>query len=240
MTEPAAIPAPRPGRRWRRRFLFLLLIALVAGGTLLWTLWRSKPTYWQILDPASPAVQSEAAEIERQLPTLLTRVRPDEPTWTLEVSQTQINAWLSARLPQWLSNQGVNSQVTGSVRNPMVAIFPDRIEIAAEVNPLGREQVVRALFRPDYGNPQAAAIRFHRLMGGRLPLPSSWLADQVLARLDHRHEEARSLVERIVVKGEPWLLVQPVDRHRQVRVVDLRLETGRLVLTCRTELKPPR
>lgn len=81
-------------------FIFASLVVLAAAG---YVLSNRLPSWW--VDPAllaaDPASELRGGELEQQLAASVSKVRPQGASWAMRIRQTDVNAWIAARLPQW-------------------------------------------------------------------------------------------------------------------------------------------
>lgn len=97
-------PAGVPRARWRRKaFLaMLVLVAMAAGGV---ALARRVPAWWSPPARDAAGALDTARALEQGIASETTRVRgPGAQAWRVRVRAADVNAWLGARLPQWLEH----------------------------------------------------------------------------------------------------------------------------------------
>ncbi|MBC7835087.1 MAG: hypothetical protein H7Y88_08290 [Phycisphaerales bacterium] len=257
-------PMAKAPRRWRRRlvrtgllFAFVLSVALAGS----WWLARTEPGWWPDLEPADAEVASLAGAVEKGAAAELQNVRPtssgsSEP-WTVYLTTEEANAWLCARLPQWLANQSRSFRWPGELGSVQIDFREGVIAVGAEVsvsrlgaeggrggsagNGRGTPQIVSALFEPSVDASGALWLRTRRVHLGRLPVPTSWalgggasVAEGLARALKQSPETARvldALSGRAPIASET--IIRLAD-GRRVRVQQIRSEEGRLVVTCST------
>jgi uncharacterized protein YpmS len=225
-------------RRWRVVVLTVTLLILAAIAVPGWLV-RSTPAYWRPVDVADPQVTARAEEVESRIATQTTSVRPADESWTLELTEEQVNAWLATRLRQWLANQGVDQEARDLVPHAMMNFADQRIELAAELKLKGISQVVRLRYRPQAVTDEPSRLKLESVYAGRMRIPLEMIVEQVRARIGGADAEDAAEVIAALRSIE---LVLPLDDGRTVTVTDVQVSPGRAVLTCRTQLpqRPPR
>lgn len=132
MTATAELPIKsEPNRRggclWRgiKVILITLLIFIVIIAALLawgWNRLTSLPEWWSPADAKSPAVVTQAAQFENWVVKETHTVRPlSQRDFILQLNESDVNAWLAARLGPWARN-----------RNPADVL--GRQDILSEIN----------------------------------------------------------------------------------------------------------
>lgn len=177
-----------------------------------------------------------AERVEAAVASQTTAVRPAQELWALELTQEQINAWLAARLPLWLANQGVDRQVVEAVRRAMVQIGSRQVELAAELRFQGSAQIVRLVYRPMIVENQPVRLQLHAAYLGRLRVPMHLLVERVAGGM--AGAEAHEVAE-VIATLRSIEVQSPVDDHRWVAAMGVELSDGRAVLTCRTVRRDP-
>jgi hypothetical protein len=215
-------PSPTPRRRWllwtAAGLLLSLVLLLLVGGWL----WSSLPAYWAPLAADDPAIQSNARRFETQL--INTAHHKAKGDWSITITQDQMNQWLAARLPQWLANQN-HPLAEQPMPKAMVAFFSDRLELAFDATPFGHDQVFRLVYTPvkqDEGDTTQLALT--GLYGGRLPLPTATALNMVAE--NNGREVADTLAQ--------FDLATQLADGRMIRVVNVQLHDGKIVLNCQT------
>ena len=152
----------------------------------------------------------------------------------MELTEDQANAWLAARLPMWLANQGVDQQVLDAIPQVMAQVTEGRVELAAELRLNGTTQIIRLAYRPrpPTGTPGVEGEPIHLdldgVYAGRLPVPMDALIAQLRQHIGERDADETAAAVRSIE------LDIPVDDGRRMTVIDVQLTDGRAVLTCRT------
>lgn len=123
---------------WRRGLLLLAAAAMLGGLFLLVRQVRRPPAWWA--PPAATAETAErAASIEQSLAAAFSRVRAEGETWTLRVTEGELNAWLAERLPRWIESGflGEAPPWPPSLGVVQVHLGGGRVEVAVELLDLG-------------------------------------------------------------------------------------------------------
>ena len=111
----------------RLRRVVLALILLVAFlGVFAYFLMRTAPDWYQPPSADDPEIADLAATVEYRIVEELQRIRDttDPKPWTVRVREEQVNAWLVARLPEWLMHEHGESW-PDDLRAPQIHIHPD-------------------------------------------------------------------------------------------------------------------
>jgi hypothetical protein len=211
-------------------FLGLLVIAVAPLGAVGW-MCSAEPCFWQTVDSKDPEVQREAEQVERSVSSKLTRVRPDEKTWKLRLSEAQINRWLATRLPKWLENRGVKSEVLEKIHHPIFEAKDGLLRLAAEVSVSALFGVVQVGFEPrGLDNDRPVRLKLTEARIGRLPISVDLLTKALsngFGVSKKRGRRYRRMLDSIEMK-------LPLGDGRRVDVVGLEPREDGLVLNCRT------
>jgi hypothetical protein len=193
----------------------LATLAAVAVAAVAAALARRPPSWWAPLPRDAPGALDTARALEQGIAGETTRVRgPGEAAWSVRVRAADLNAWLAARLPQWLEFDRSLPWPEG-VKAVQVAIEPGGAVLAADWNGF----VVSTRWRIDPGAEGApATLRAVGTSVGSLPLPfgggvGAWFVPE-LAR--------------------PLPLFAPLGDGRTVSVVGAELADGEAILDCVT------
>ena len=217
MTAEAGAPAGGlPGGRPRRhRRAFLAMLAAVALAALAVALARRAPSWWSPVARDAPGALDVARALEQGIAAETTRVRAEgEREWSVRVRAADLNAWLAARLPQWLEFDRSLPWPEG-VKAVQVALDPGGVALAADWNGF----VVTTRWAIDPGAAGApATLRAAGTSVGTLPVPfaagvGAWFVPE-LAR--------------------PLPLAAPLVDGRTVSVLDVELADGEAIVDCAT------
>lgn len=265
LVERARSWRPRPPRmpspRLRRIFLIgaTIFISVVAVLVLLGiSLTNARPQWWRSVNAADPRTIALAEEIESAVTRQLSLQRETDTTpsapggpqwrsreWSVAISASDANAWLNARLPQWLANRADEIRWPREIAEVQVDFNDGKVAVGARVVASGREQVLSATLvpeiRPD-GTLWTSATWLH---AGQLPVPASWIiarlldpARSVLPEEVRDIPEAREMFQAF--DGQGPLIATPIVKlgdGRRVRLLKILPRDGRLEITCRTEWK---
>ena len=232
----------------RKRCLAALIVVVVvgAGGLVLWRMFTTAPAWWAPPAPRDERTTRLAERVEYRLAEEAHRIRSDESPWWLEIRQDQVNAWLAARLPEWIAHaHGV--EWPAQLGLPQVNIEPDRISIGIEVDRGPRWVVAHLTPRITEAGlvlgVRGVSVGRVRIPGGSMEAILDRLGDSA-PRDGADDPDLRAIVELLTGERvlEPGL---ELSDGRRVRVLDLRLGDGLLLLQCRTAKKtgpgrPPR
>ncbi len=91
----------------RRTILSLFILLGIVSGIILFLrhLQNQPPPWFNPPNPADPAVVELAETVEYRLLEELQKIRPPGEPWSLRIREPQINAWLAARLPDWIAHE---------------------------------------------------------------------------------------------------------------------------------------
>ena len=212
-------PAGRDRRRAvRRAFLAMLavvaLLAAAVGAARRAPAWWSEPSPW----PSEDAALETARSLEQGIASETTRVRAKgSEEWSVRVRAADLNAWLAARLPQWLEHDRSLPWPDG-VERVRVAIDADGLALAADWNGF----VVTTRWRVDSGEGGApATLRAAGSSVGSLPVPfasgvGAWFVPEL---------------------GRPLALRARLGDGRSVTVSDVEFSGGEAIVDCRTDVR---
>lgn len=257
-SEARAHPQPAAGEPsaavWRRTPRPVRIALIAAAGALAlivagagWTLAATSrdPAWWDgATAQAGPAdaARDLAERVEQGVVRELHRWREPGETWTVALTEEQANAWAIDRLPKWIANQ----ERWGGDAPPTVRIrFGDDI-VTIGVRPDGWTHILSIGIRPAIDPDGALRIPARWAAVGRMRLPGAFVrsqAESALERWPERREAAEHLVGALV--GAAPLDTEPMfdlGDGRLVRIVDVRIEPGRALITCVTErdgVQPP-
>ena len=108
-------------RATRRILVTLLLVTLVVALTL-WRMTWMAPGWWAPPDPTDERAAALADGFEYGLIEQAHKIRPSGEPWRIEVTDRQVNAWLSGRLEAWIAHahelHWPQQLGTGQLRDP--------------------------------------------------------------------------------------------------------------------------
>jgi len=216
--------------------LGLVLLLAIAGGYA-WWLSQQRPEWWHEV-PLDEPTQVQAEQVENTVVSELSRARPAEAPgpyrsreWQLEVSEEEANAWLATRLKGWVANR--DGHWPQAIDGVQVALEPGQVRVGIHLVQGGFDRVVTVTGLPEIRDG-GVWLNISGMALGGLPLPREFLLDQFgsMVRGDSTDDILAAL------EGQRPALDRPVielDNGRLVRITGVRVDAGRLVLTCRTE-----
>lgn len=238
-------------RRQRlRRLLFrAILVAVVfvilvgAAGYLVITREVSRsPDWWRPPSSTDPATLESARAVENGVTTVLHQQRPDDAAWTMLLTESDVNAWLAARLKNWVRNQRDDFVWPSEVKEVLIHLEPGVLRVGIEIERRGAVIICSASLTPrvdEDGSLWISATAFHI---GTLPVPARWALRaaesplrEVMPTSIGDSPESGSILSALLGAGA--LSREPVLRlsdGRRVRIVEIRVEEGRLLVTCRS------
>ena len=200
--------------------LWTVAVATAAGFVGLGSALLATPSAYSPVDPASPEARRLGESTENAFARELSRVRPaaaDAPAgeyasapWEFTVDESQINAWLGARLPQWLVSR--NAAMPAGLSSPAVRVEAGRLTIAATYDTVVGDVVLSRAIEVHGGSPPRLTPR--ELRAGKVAVPF----------------EALSLDRWLEHVAKPIRL----EDGRAVEIVSLEARDAALVVRCRT------
>ena len=213
-----------------------------------WTLSRAAPTWWRQINRADASITERAELIEQDAANRLYRIRPAAPgapadeayrssEWSVALSDDDASAWLTSRLPKWLAGQEDLPTWPSDFSQLQVRFEGGLVRVGIRHSGEGDPRVYSAAFTPRIDDDGAIWLDTDSVKIGRLPVPSGWIIADARARLADEGDETNAGFFAILA-GDAPVAHNPVirlDEARQVRLMDLAVRDGKLVLTCRTE-----
>jgi hypothetical protein len=191
----------------------------IAIGVLAWLSWQPQSWYFPP-DFSNPEVAKLADRAEYRLNEEFHKIRNEDDTWRLRITDEALNAWLSGRLEGWLTHdQEIN--IPEELQGMQVHATPTGLWVAAMVDMDGywpRPVAVQLWISIDDG---MAAISLKSVRLGKVPIPIS-VFEQVIKEMQQKTENIASVV--------------PLMDDREVQIRGITFEEGALVLTCQTHL----
>lgn len=220
--------------RWRRVMAVTVVLAL---GVIALVWWLSRvPPAWYAPPPLDQQTIALADRAEYRLVQEAQKIRaPDQDVWTLRIRQEQINAWLAARLEQWIEHEG--QRWPEQLGTPQVSIQSHAISIALPLHGRSRTRFIVANIHPLIEDG-TLRLELDRVALGRVSLPGEPLAN-LLEMLGEAAPEALTVPQ--ITTAIDWLrrrdAIDPVidlADDRRVRIVDVHLDDGWMDITART------
>lgn len=214
----------------------LLIAAVVVLAVTGVSLTRGTPRWW---DDAARGDEALALAFENAVLTQLSAVRPSEEgrtdrsaPWRVALSEADINAWLTHRLPGWLANQNEAFEWPRRVREIRAACENGSVHIGVQID----GSLVSIEASPQFDQRGALWLMVRAVRLGRLQLPASWVLSGVVPREALQQPEVREAID--MAMGRRPLMpeaVFPVDEARRVRLLELEPRRDRLDVAARTE-----
>jgi hypothetical protein len=223
-------------RRRRRRWIAVLVLLVVALLALRqWS--RMDPSWYDPPNPADEQVTQLADRVEYRLLEEAQKIRPESDAWTLRVREEQINAWLAARLPEWLAHEQDVDWPEG-LGMPQMHLSDGRVTVAVDAGERSGGRVVSIRLAPRLEDHRLY-LRLDGLGLGRIPLPGD--PSKRLIELARTLAEETSLerpeVDQVlaIMNGEQALdpIVDLAD-GRRVRLTGISIGRRFVDVTCRT------
>lgn len=268
----AAAPVARrfPPRRIAVAAGFTLVAIATAAVLIALALTQESPRWWVSIDAHDPAAVELARLVENGVTTALTKVRPDPappapgeaalpaPSWKVFITTDQANAWLAARLRQWLADKSADGSAHFNWPpevDQVAVMFEDGvIHIGARVlrrGPSGtvlsgeKPQTIAAAVRPELRPDGSLWFTAQSIQIGRLGVPASWVigsAAKARRRVGEVSAELAGMpqTQRVLaaLKGERPVVSRATMKladGRRVRILAIEPADGRVVITCQTE-----
>ncbi len=223
-----------------KRFLVLMLVLgvlLATGLFVVWMLTRTPPGWYAPPDPRAAATIELADTVEFRMLEELQKIRPEPEPWSLLVRDTQVNAWLAAKLQGWIAHREDLTWPEG-VDLPQVRFESDSVSLALSMRALGSDTVVVTRLHPRFEDGKLF-VDIDRYAVGQLSMPGE-SSDRIAALIDGYLQEAAAedpdadMILKLL-RGEQGIdPVLDLADDRRVRVTDIELQSGTLVMTART------
>lgn len=115
--------------RWLRRIVISLVLTAIVATVAIVALRRTfGPPEWYA-PPAGVEAEALAEQVEYRVVEVMQQVRDPREPWTVRVTDAQANAWLSARLPEWVRQQGAEAWPP-ALRAPQVRCADGELTLA--------------------------------------------------------------------------------------------------------------
>lgn len=222
--------------KWRRLFA-VCFVLMVIGALVVWRLTRTPPHWYAPPNANDAAVVDLADQVEYRLLEEFQKIRDTPEPWRLRIREEQINAWLATRLMDWIAH---HEDLTWpeDLDLPQIRFQPDGISLAVSIEALGGNTVVVTRVMPHFDGGDLFVELDHYSVG-RLSLPGE--STNHLAKLIDRYagstamdDPGAQLLVRLF-KGEERIdPVLTLADSRRVRLTNLQLESGSVVLTAHT------
>lgn len=260
--DPPLMPSPirsmLTSTRFKKAVLCVGVIFVLAGSGLAAAgvaLTRAVPVWWRAVSKEDPQTIQVAESLENEAISELSLIRQTDPTydgsgpwrsdaWEMELQAAEANAWLNARLPKWLANRQ-QVQWPDEVREVQVEFRSDQIMVGARVGSDGQDHILSVTLEPELAADGSIWMRARWVHIGRLAIPASWVLSKTdtnsrgylpdrLRQWPETVDMLRAFAGQMPLREDSLL---GLGDGRCVRLLDVVPQHGRLVLTCRTELK---
>lgn len=163
----------------KRFLLFLFLLLLILGGVAGGLYWSSAqvPEFYQaaLQQQIEPEVrQQEAKEFVQHSMQIVNDVRNQEPLWSQEFSEQEVNAWLAEEL-----HQKYNEWVPKGITDPRVHFAKDQVEIGFHLALKKWSGIISLKFKPWLLKENRLVLELEHARAGLLPIP----IDEAITRL---------------------------------------------------------
>ena len=223
--------------RWLVRILVISLLLMLALVLVVWAEGRHVPAWYQPPDATSAQVASTADGLEMRMMEQTHRIRPDDETWPLSLSEEAMNAWLATRLRAWIAHeQGV--EWPEHLGTPQVHVGDDVVSLALPVGAEpDRRRVIVARVAPVLDDA-GLTLRLETLQLGRLSLPGDPMEALLGLLEEHGLSEDDAITPGRLVSlltgTEPLEPVLELGDGRRVELTELSCRAGVIDLKGRT------
>ncbi|MCK4872475.1 MAG: hypothetical protein KAS72_07095 [Phycisphaerales bacterium] len=213
-----------------------IILVLTIASLCAWVLARATPRWWRTIDPNSQETKQIAENIERGFTSLLSQSRPRDTVWAFRVTASQANAWLNTRLPLWLANLDEPVQWPASLRQVQVNFDEGVIRIGALVRDDQGERIIAASVEPrlEAGRFACPAVS---VGAGQLDLPAGLLLPKIRRSMPDDVATAPFVEQLFALLADERTTdaVIKLEDDRRIHMLDIKLQDGALIVTCRTE-----
>jgi hypothetical protein len=228
-------------RRGRRRrilgSLLVLCMIFIGGAAWVWSRARLAPTWYVPPDPADEQVAELAERVEYGVVEEFHRIREEPEPWTVRFREQQLNAWLAARMPEWIAHEQ-NFAWPEELGTPQIHVDGEHVNVAIEVRTNGSSRVVTARVTPEIVGDRLH-IRLDRVGLGRVAMPGE-PAERLVKLVEEispntvLSDAATKRVFDILSGREPLDAIVELSDGRRVELVGFRIENGIVDVTSRT------
>lgn len=199
---------------------------------------RESPTWWRTVDPSNPTVVELAERVEQAVVSSMHRARPLGEPWTVAVTAPQANAWLNVKLPRWVRSR--NAHWPDQIGDVQTHFGDGKISVGVKIGSGAADQIVAATVNPRLSEDGSLWLSQPSTNAGRLDIPAgwtiarlqSWLPPEIRER-DMTGRMLDALRQRGPVLPSTWV---DLEDGRRIKLLDVRVEHERLLLTCVTEI----
>ena len=194
------------------------------------------PVWWSPPDANAPETVALATRFERRINNRMMELRDEEERWLLDVTDEEASSWFASRLPGWMEAQGVEWPLAD---RPFDLSFEDG-RVLAGMPMTGawqrrKERVVVASLGLRIDDEGGLVVHLEGVTLGRLTLPDAWAKGHLQAAAQRAALDPATV--DAVMTGEAALRSAElaINAHRVVRIENVDIRKGCLVLTCVTQ-----
>ena len=220
-----------------KRLLAVLCVLVLVGIVALWGLTRMTPHWYEPPNPTDEKVLELADRVEFRLLEEFQKIRPDPEPWKLRVRENQLNAWLATKLQDWIAHKE-NLIWPEDLDMPQIRFEPDGISLAVAVESLGPSKIIVTRMMPRFEGGELL-VTVNRFSLGRLNIPGKPV-ERIAGLIDEYASSAEIddpvafLFLRMLRGDEHIDPVLNLADSRRVRLTNLELENGSIILTAKT------
>jgi len=212
----------------------LFLLAALTGGAafMLYSASRHEPQFYQQALRIEPQLQREAGDELEQSVLELHNAARDEGHWEAIFTESQINGWLAADLPEKFPHM-----LPAGSDQPRVSIDPQRIKIACRYQHGKVNTVISFDLSVDLTTePNTLAVRVSKVRAGALPVPLK----RFLAPITKAGADSDIALRWSQTDGDPVALVTVPHQHedyshREIYLETIEMRDGEIALAGRTQ-----
>ena len=220
-----------------KRLLAVLCVLVLVGIAALWGLTRMTPHWYEPPNPTDEKVLELADRVEFRLLEEFQKIRPDPEPWKLRVRENQLNAWLATKLQDWIAHKE-NLIWPEDLDMPQIRFEPDGISLAVAVESLGPSKIIVTRMMPRFEGGELL-VTVNRFSLGRLNIPGKPV-ERIAGLIDEYASSAEIddpvafLFLRMLRGDEHIDPVLNLADSRRVRLTNLELENGSIILTAKS------
>ena len=218
-------------RRSRRIVTIIAAMAALIALALLGLYFavRHEPAFYrEAMTIEQPVLEKASGRMLRQIGSLQSVANRLGP-WKAVITAEEINGWLAVDL-----HKNHPNALPPSVHNPRVAIEPNEMTVACQLDRAGINIVLSLTFQPYVPEPSVVALRIVRGRAGMLPVPLKGVLDG----LSKGAADMQLRLKWAQAGGDPVALISlPADgdADRVVRIESIELHKGEIHVSGITE-----
>ncbi len=241
-------------RRRLRRYAVtcgVVIAAVVSPAVLIGVvLAHQAPAWWRSVQPTDPTTIAMADRVENFIITQATEQRQvsadgSPRPWALALGPEEANAWLNAKLPQWLANQSDHFAWPENLGEVQVDFRGGRLAVGVRVVQGGSAQILSATLDPQVHPDGSLWVAAGWISVGRLAIPASWVLSGAVDYAKQKvPQELRALPEARAMfaafAGQQAIMKNASHRlhdGRRIRLLGLEARGGKLLVTCQTDAR---